>query len=59
MNAQKFMVSGFFYNANGEKIEFVSMKMPTSRDRAMTYEREVARKLRGEGCRPILRTRPV
>jgi len=56
----KYVVSGFFITAVGERKEFVSMKMPNVYAKAFAYEREVARKLRSEGCKSvILKTRPV
>ena len=56
----KYAVRGFFITAEGARKEFVSMRMPATRERAFKYEREVARKLRDEGCTSvILKTRPL
>lgn len=56
---QKYLITGFFYNAEGRKVQFADIRMPNSRTKKTTQMLEVQRKLREEGCRTVLSVRPV
>ena len=56
---QKFLVTGFFYSAEGRKVEFADIRMPNTREKKIAQMLEIQRKLREEDCRAILSVRPV
>lgn len=50
----QFLIAGHFRNAEGNKIEFVDMRMPGERDRKNKQMMDVQRKLRDEKCTQII-----